>query len=214
MDWGSASPFSVGWWAVAGDEYKVPTATGSLTLPRGCLVRYREWYGASSPNVGLKLTAEQVALGILEREHESEHKIQGVLDPSAFKEDGGPSIAERMATLGVHFRHADNKRVGTLGALGGWDQMRNRLVGDADGNPMCVCFDTCVDSIRTIPVLQHDADRPEDVNTESEDHAPDEWRYACMSRPYTKARPNKDKETRFKDYTSKHNEPAGDWLVY
>jgi hypothetical protein len=217
MDWGSASPFSVGWWAVAGDVYPIDRAGGggNLVLPRGCLVRYREWYGASAPNVGLKLTAEQVALGILEREHESEHKIQGVLDPSAFKEDGGPSIAERMAVLGVHFRGADNKRVGTLGALGGWDQMRNRLVGDADGNPMAVCFNTCVDSIRTIPVLQHDADRPEDVNTESEDHAPDEWRYACMSRPYVKTKPAKDRDKRFKDYThANKGEPAGDWMVY
>ena len=39
-------------------------------------------------------------------------------------------------------------------------------------------------SIRTIPALQHDPARPEDVNTESEDHAGDEWRYACMSRPF------------------------------
>jgi len=27
-------------------------------LPRGALVRYREWYGAFGPNVGLKMTAE------------------------------------------------------------------------------------------------------------------------------------------------------------
>jgi nitrate reductase beta subunit len=49
---------------------------------------------------------------------------------------------------------------------------------------MIVCFSTCTDSIRTIPVLQHDPDKPEDLDTEAEDHAADEWRYACMSRPY------------------------------
>ena len=32
----------------------------------------------------------------------------------------------------------------------------------------------------------HDPARPEDVNTESEDHAADEWRYACMSRPFVR----------------------------
>jgi hypothetical protein len=47
---------------------------------------------------------------------------------------------------------------------------------------MMVCFSTCTDSIRTIPVLQHDAMRPEDLDTDGEDHAADEWRYACMSR--------------------------------
>jgi Resolvase, N terminal domain/Helix-turn-helix domain of resolvase len=66
--------------------------------------------------------------------------------------------------------------------------MRARLVGDGDGRPMIVTFSTCVDSIRTIPFLQHDPDRPEDVMTDSDDHAGDEWRYACMSRPWVPVR--------------------------
>jgi hypothetical protein len=215
MDWGSASPFSVGWWAVASDDHVIGRSGSTVTIPRGALVRYREWYGASAPNEGLKLTAEDVARGILGKETEAEHKIQGVLDPSAFKEDGGPSIAERMAREGVHFRGADNKRLGTRGAMGGWDAMRARLVGNLDGQPMIYCFNTCVASIRTIPVLQHDPDRPEDVDTESEDHAPDEWRYACMSRPYVSTKPLRDKERLFKDYVQpNNNEPAGDWRCY
>jgi hypothetical protein len=215
MDWGSASPFSVGWWAVAADDYVISRGGSTVTIPRGAIVRYREWYGASAPNEGLKLTAEDVARGILGKETEAEHKLQGVLDPSAFAESGGPSIAERMAREGVHFRQADNKRVGVRGALGGWDAMRARLVGNLDGEPMIFCFNTCVDSIRTIPVLQHDPDRPEDVDTESEDHAPDEWRYACMSRPYISTKPLKDKERLFKDYVqTNNNEPAGDWRCY
>ena len=55
---------------------------------------------------------------------------------------------------------------------------------------MIYCFSTHADSIRTIPALQHDSARPEDVNTESEDHAADEWRYACMSRMWTRPKPN------------------------
>jgi hypothetical protein len=51
---------------------------------------------------------------------------------------------------------------------------------------MIVTFSTCADSIRTIPFLQHDPDKPEDLMTDSEDHAADEWRYACMSRPYVR----------------------------
>lgn len=80
---------------------------------------------------------------------------------------------------------------------------------------MIYCFDTCADSIRTIPTLQHDPDRPEDVDTENEDHAPDEWRYACMSRPYLATKPPVDKERIFKDYVQpKNSEPAGDWVTY
>jgi hypothetical protein len=183
-DWGSAKPFSVGWWAVVGDDFR---AGERNVLPRGALVRYREWYGSNgTPNVGLKLTAEDVAQGILSRE-QGDNIGYGVLDPAAFTADGGPSIAERMAkaTDGkVWFKRADNKRVSTLGAIGGWDQMRSRLKGDADGRPMIYTFSTCMDSIRTIPALQHDENRPEDVDTDGEDHAGDEWRYACMSRPW------------------------------
>jgi Terminase large subunit, T4likevirus-type, N-terminal len=184
MDWGSASPFSIGWWAIVQDDYRVD----GRVLPRGCMVRYREWYGMKpgQPNIGIKLHAEEVGKGIREREKD-ESIAYGVLDPSAFIEDGGPSIAERMGTGSegkIWFRRADNARVKSRGAMGGWDHMRARLVGDDDGRPMIVTFATCLDSIRTIPFLQHDPDRPEDVMTDSEDHAGDEWRYACMSRPW------------------------------
>lgn len=194
-DWGSASPFSFGWWAVVTDRYQ--TQEG-VVLPRGCLVRYREWYGCQpgKPNVGLKMTAELVGAGIRAKEKSDPKISYGVLDPSAFKEDGGPSIHERImkgsgssgqGTYNVVFRQADNARVPLRGAMGGWDQVRARMVGDSDGNPMIVCFSTCVDSIRTIPALQHDSDRPEDLDTDMEDHAADDWRYGCMSRPWARS---------------------------
>lgn len=179
FDWGSARPFSVGWWAISDGELSA--------FPRGAMIRYREWYGmpAGQPNVGLKLTAEQVADGIKEREAGETIPI-GVADPAIFAEDGGPSIAERMQRRGVMWRRADNKRVPQAGAMGGWDALRSRLVGE-DGRPMIYLFDTCRDAIRTLPALQHDASRPEDVDTSAEDHAADEIRYACMSRPWVPA---------------------------
>jgi hypothetical protein len=195
MDWGSASPFSVGWWAVATEATPVRSTSGQDRLiPRGALIRYREWYGARAPNVGLKLTAEEVARGILEREHEDWQNgwplvSHGVLDPSAFAEDGGPSIAERMARSGVIFQRADNRRVARAGAIGGWDQVRARMKGDLDGNPMLVVFSTCLDTIRTVPIMQHDPDRPEDMQTDSDDHCLDDLRYACMSRPFIRPAP-------------------------
>lgn len=185
-DWGSAKPFSIGWWAVASDPMTVENATGGKVLiPRGCMIRYREWYGSKSPNVGLKLHAEVVAKGIVSREVKGETTYR-VLDPAAFAEDGGESIAHRMMKEGVSWRPADNARVSNRGAMGGWDQVRGRMVGDDDGKPMIVAFSTCKDSIRTIPALQHDKTRPEDVDTDGEDHAGDEWRYACNSRPWVR----------------------------
>ena len=190
-DWGSARPFSFGWWAVVGDDY---ITQEGLLLQRGCMVRYREWYGIKQNehgqyeyNVGLKLTAEKVSDGLKERENDTKLIAYGVLDPAAFSKDGGPSIAERIHAMNpsMMFRRADNARVSQRGAMGGWDQMRNRLIGENE-LPMIVCFSTCEHSIRTIPVLQHDKDKLEDLDTETEDHAADEWRYACMSRPYVK----------------------------
>ena len=185
-DWGSAKPFSVGWWAVATDEMQVFNALGDrVTIPRGAMVRYREWYGASAPNVGLKMTAYQVALGIKDREKDDQ-VTTGVIDPAAFSENGGPSIAETMTRESIFWLPADNARVGTRGAMGGWDQMRGRLIGDGDGNPMLFVFSTCVDTIRTLPLMQHDPRKPEDLQSDLEDHAVDEIRYACMSRPYAR----------------------------
>ena len=219
MDWGSASPFSVGWWAVVSDDWEV----NGHVLPRGCMVRYREWYGmkAGQPNVGIKLHAAEVGRQIYEREKDEEISY-GVLDPSAFAEDGGPSIAESMGTGSngkVWFKRADNKRVrgahsGTGSWVGGWNEMRSRLVGNADGHAMIVTFSTCVDSIRTIPFLQHDPDRHEDVMTDSEDHAGDEWRYACMSRPYARVKEEKKPEDISGYAPLKPDAQPGDWRTY
>lgn len=86
---------------------------------------------------------------------------------------------------------ADNKRVARRGAMGGWDQLRSRLKGDDFGEPMgqrptIFTFNTCTASIRTIPALQHSDTNPEDLDTDMEDHAADEWRYGAMSHPFVK----------------------------
>lgn len=62
FDWGSAVPFSCHWLAVS---------DGTMdAFPNGALVVYREWYGMAEgkPNVGLKLTAEEIADGVLRRQ--------------------------------------------------------------------------------------------------------------------------------------------------
>lgn len=202
-DWGSASPFSFGWWAVVQDDYR---PYPGRFLRRGALVRYREWYGTKDPAAsgmkGLKLTAEQVGDRLVELEKDDPKLMYGVLDPSTFKEDGGPSIAERinnrlLKAQMISFHGADNTRVTTRdskdrrGPMAGWDQMRARIVGE-DGRPMIHCFDTCTASIRTIPTLQHDPGKPEDLDTNSEDHAADDWRYGCSSRPWLRDPPEKE----------------------
>lgn len=217
-DWGSAKPFSFGWWAVVGDSFTTPDGQ---TLPRGCLVRYREWYGMQpgKPNTGLKMHAEKVGEHLALLETSDPKLVGGVLDPAAFSEDGGPSIAERInAELIkkklVPFRPADNKRVPQRGAMGGWDQMRGRLIGDDDGLPMLALFTTCTDSIRTVPALQHDALRPEDLDSDMEDHAADDIRYACMSRPWVRKAPSTDKPKNATGYKRTDETKAESFKAY
>jgi hypothetical protein len=181
MDWGSAKPFCVLWLAVS---------DGSIAgINRGALVVYREWYGWNGePNVGLKMSAPTVSRGIVALEswqddlgrEAREELVDEVIDPAAFAQNGGPSIAENMPEC--NWRPADNKRVGSRGAMGGWDQVRYRLAGTG-GEPLLYIFDTCTHLIRTLPALPHDKHNAEDVDTNAEDHAPDTLRYACMTRP-------------------------------
>lgn len=172
FDWGSARPFSVGWYWLAESGFDLP----NTHIPKGALIKYREWYGASGPNKGLKMTADQVAQGIYERERHEVIKY-GVADPAIFIRDGGPSIGEVMAIHRCSWRRADNKRVS------GAEQMHVRLTGQ-NGVPMLFFADCCEDTIRTLPVLQHDEMNSEDLDTDGEDHAYDETRYAVMSRPW------------------------------
>lgn len=180
LDWGSAKPFSCGWWAVSdGTPFEVDGK--ERVYPPNFMLRYREWYGMKpgQPNTGLKMTVADVAEGI--RARTAERIDYDVADPSVWIEDGGPSIGEVFHNNGITWRKGDNKRPP------GWQQFRDRLAGE-DGRPMCGCFDTCIESIRTIPALQHDIHKPEDVDTNQEDHAADEWRMAFMSRPWVRVK--------------------------
>jgi hypothetical protein len=207
FDWGSARPFACHWWAVS---------DGTMhSIARGALVNYREWYGMKpgEPNVGLRLTAETIAAGIRDREQDDPQPMIGVADPAMFAEDGGPSIAQRMIGAGIIFRPADNKRVARRGAMGGWDQLRQRLAGDADERPMLLFFSTSRDIIRTLPALQHDDERPEDVDSDMEDHAPDSVRYACMSRPMVFDLEKPKPRDNWADAFSRAADPVDEWKV-
>jgi len=219
IDWGTATPFSIGWWAVVPDEFDAglevrpdqwqfykgqSEETKITTLPKGAIIRYREWYGSRNAeaqsvsttenmNIGLKLTAEEVAEGICLREaqeprnHFEQARIAyRVADPKMFAMESGPSIAERMGNppYRINLMKADNKRAATAGTIGGWDMLRARLKGDGI-TPMMFFMDNCIHAIRTLPIVQHNENHLEDVLKEGEDHAPDEIRYACMSRPYS-----------------------------
>jgi len=175
FDWGSYRPFETLWIAVSDGTDK--------RFRNGDLIVYREYYGwTGKPNEGLKMTADQVAQNILQHEDEGEKITFSVADPAIFKRDGGPSIAEVMAGNGVIFMPGDNTRIP------GWNEVRRRLVGE-DDKPMIYFFSTCVHLIRTLPILQHDEHKPEDIDSDSEDHPADTLRYGVMARAAVSKKP-------------------------
>ena len=112
---------------------------------------------------------------------EGETYDYSVADPAIFAKTGfvdahgGQTIAESFARSGVHFLPASNRRVD------GWALMHQYLAWDVHKSPRLRYFKTCYNSIRTVPSLIHDEHRPEDVDTNGEDHAGDATRYFLMS---------------------------------
>lgn len=100
-----------------------------------------------------------------------------VADPAIWDAETGESIADVAGKHGVYFNPGDHKRIP------GWMQMHYRLAFDENGFPMMYVFSNCKAFIRTIPLLQYDEHKPEDLDTDGEDHVADEVRYFCMSRP-------------------------------
>lgn len=167
FDFGYAKPFSVGWWAV--DE-------------EGILYRILELYGCTKDaNTGVKWEPNKIFQEIkkIENEHRwlKGKKIFGPADPSIWDASRGIAVNEEAIKNGIYFEKGDNARIP------GWMQIHYRLAFDENGIPMMYIFKNCKGFIRTIPLLQYDEVKPEDLDTDGEDHIADETRYMCMARP-------------------------------
>lgn len=172
-DFGYAKPFSCAWWAVDYD---------------GTLYRILELYGCTEiPNQGLKWTPDRqfAEIAKVEQQHPwlKGKEIHGVADPAIWDKSRGESIADTAMKYGVYFTPGDHERIA------GWMQCHYRLQFDENGYARCYVFDNCKGFIRTIPLMMYDTTRPEDLDSNLEDHIADEWRYMCMSRPIQPLRP-------------------------
>lgn len=184
FDWGSSKPFSFGLWTVANGN-ELPDGR---QYRRGAIIRYNEVYGWNGKaDEGLRKEATEVA-DMVKARTGNRRLAYIAADPSMWKVDGGPSIAETMLRRGVVLRRADHNR------LTGYVEVRQRIGGDGDG-PMLYATKNCHDGFwRTLPDLVMDESHPEDVDTDQEDHCYDDVRYACVSRPWTQAPSKKEKK--------------------
>ena len=167
FDFGYAKPFSCDWWAIDYD---------------GRAYLFYQFYGCTAtPNEGIKKDPDWIFSRIHELETTAPElkgrDILGVADPSIWDKSRGESIEEAAARHYVFFKPGDNNR------LPGWMQCHYRLAFDENGYPMVYFFNTCEAAIRTLPLLQYDEHKPEDLDTSQEDHFADSFRYFCMSQP-------------------------------
>jgi hypothetical protein len=189
FDWGFSRPFSVGWWA---ESDGTPPPAGRQ-YPRGTLFRIHEWYGWSGAvNEGIRMNADDIARGILQRDEQLQKTIlhhhpqikPGPADPSIFDASTGPSIAIQMKNAGVAWTPGNN-----ASRVQRWQVFRIRLKNSLKTpmeDPGLFIFDTCTDGfIRTIPVLQRDEKKIDDINSDEEDHVADETGYRIMDIPKT-----------------------------
>ena len=186
IDWGTAHPFSVGWYAVSEGVHLAAKGRWEETyLPEGALIRYREWYGwDGKPNRGCRMPARPVAEKI--KDIEKERIDYRVGDSAMFAQHNGPSIAEHFMEQGVVLERSKKDRTS------GYWEVLSRLSGNEhykeDGeetHPMLFVTESCRHWWRTCPILTSDTTDPEKgPDTKLEDHAYDETVYACMSRPF------------------------------
>ena len=191
LDWGYSHPFALIWFAV---DYE------------GRAYAYREWYGVAKdskggfvPNDGARLLPEHVARKVADIEAAAGEtgKVQGFSGPDLWgKVRGdfgvqGPKHAEVFATTGVHFTAWDDSRVQGKAAVharlhheeGEWPGLI-LIVDPSDPS-------TCHHGARTLPALEYDDHRVEDVDSDGEDHWYDSLRGFCMARPWRPVKPKK-----------------------
>lgn len=156
VDYGYAAPFCCLWGA---------------KRPDGAIVIYREAYGPG-------LTASQQADLVLQLSGDESYRYS-MGDPSmwASQREGKrfKSVADQYKAAGVRLKEASNNR------LSGWERLHAYLDWAERKPPLLTVSRACTNLIRTLPILVRDPNKPEDVDTETEDHAADALRYLLMA---------------------------------
>lgn len=188
-DWGSSRPFSVGWWAEADGTQAIRADGTAWAPPAGTMIRVGEWYGWNGrSNEGLKLTADAIAAGIVQREMDMGIRSRVRPGPGDFPTPapGEKAMRDAFKEKGAEFTEP-KKASGSR--ENGWQAMRELLKAAMQvpqEEPGLFVFNTCTDGfIRTVPTLPRSERKPDDVDTDAEDHVADEARYAVSTKRRT-----------------------------
>ncbi len=189
-DWGSARPFCVHHIAISDGSNYLDARGKSIETRNKDYFVINEVYGDGGEfNVGTKETPREVCKRVLREEKRLKDQFgvqkiyAGAADSSMWSVTGERSVAELLKPLSfVPAKKTENSRVVGL------EHFRNRLLdacpdkyGRREGSGIFF-FSGLKHTLRTLPELPRDEKNPEDVDTESEDHAYDSLRYFIHSR--------------------------------
>jgi hypothetical protein len=191
MDWGTAKPYSIGWYTVVDDtlELKAKGDWPTRLIAKGSIIRYRELYGyGGQPDVGTREESWEVARKMVALEDENiDYRIA---DSAMWAEHDGPSAAENFMKELARLK-ADKKTTNPTSMeksrkdrVANYLELRNRIAAIEGEQSGLYIWPTCEHFWRTVPDLQLDERDPEKGwDTDQEDHVIDECGYAIVSRP-------------------------------
>ncbi len=194
MDWGTARPYSIGWYCVCegGMTLKGRDGGKDVYVPDGAVIRYAEDYGwDGTENKGVRLPSDAVARRIrhLEKEWNLPVMDYRVADYQMWSQTDGPTPAEKMLRGGILLQKAQKDRKinyeEILSRLSGSPTYRDD--GKSEDHPMFYVTSNCSQFWRTIPSLildTTDPDKGPGITPAQEDHVYDEMSYALRSRPF------------------------------
>lgn len=205
-DWGESKPFSNLWWVEAdGNEYEINGKR--IAYPKGTLFCIGEFYGCEPDqhNAGLKMSATNVAKVVKQIDNalvDSDCEVDSVgqinitpgicsgevksgpADNAIFnKDDDQVSIADKMEKQGVEWELSDKKPGSRIAGAALICELLESAVEAKQSEsglperPALYFFSNVRGIISRFPILSRDTKKPDDVDTEQEDHDYDALRY-------------------------------------
>jgi hypothetical protein len=189
FDWGSSRPWAVTYGFETNGEQ--PDQDDIPYIPAGSVIIPSEVYGWSgTANEGDRATSQEIAERTLavDKALGIQYGLKcrpGPADTSIWEVRDGTSIAKNLADHGCFWTKAYK---GSGSRISGWALIRQMLGAAKRGDletPHLYFFDQAQHHIRTLPMMQRDRKKPEDIDTEMEDHLMDSLRY-LLTRKMTK----------------------------
>lgn len=194
LDWGSYNPTAIIWWAES-DGSDVMINGKKRSFPKGTLFAIKELYTGQEDKKYLGTGASVVEISRRLRRIEAELMDSGYISAPP---EGGPadvtigrkndrgsnSIRDTFEERDIYWEESDSSRGARINGL---VLLKQRLAaafqGDDKGTPALYVCDNCDNIIRTIPTLNQDDKRVEEIRTGTtiEDHLYDAMRYRVLT---------------------------------